>query len=44
MGKDLKMEHKLRESSTSIMTTDMGDIMDLKSDIVGLKNKLFLSE
>lgn len=44
VGKDLKLEHRLRESTTSIITTDMGDIMDLKADIVGLKNKLFLSE
>ena len=44
VGKELKMEHRLRDSSASAMTTEVGDMMDLKAEIVSLKNKLFMAD
>jgi len=38
------MEHRLRDSSASAMTTEAGDMMDLKAEIVSLKNKLFMAD
>jgi hypothetical protein len=44
VGKDLKFENRLRASSTSALTQDVGDMMDFKAEIVSLKNKLFMAE
>jgi hypothetical protein len=44
VGKDLKFENRLRASSQSAITQDVGDMMDLKGEIVALKSKVFTAE
>ena len=47
LGKDLKHEQKLRDSSTQSfrkVSDNQGDILDLKAELVSQKNKLFICE
>ena len=47
LGKDLKQTEKLRESAQSSFrkTADVQvEVLDLKAEVVGLKNKLFVQE
>ena len=47
LGKDLKLEHKLRDSAASMgrkFNENQGDLLDLKAELVSLKNKLFTSD
>jgi len=49
VGKELKMEHRIRESTASIghhmpSIETTGDMIDLKAEMVAMKNKMFLNE
>jgi hypothetical protein len=51
LGKELKLEQKLRESSNSFvgvlgprMSTADGDFLDLKAEVTNLKHKLFMAD
>lgn len=47
LGKDLKHEHKMRDSAASMgrkLNENQVDLLDLKAEIVSLKNKLFTTD
>lgn len=47
LGKDLKLEHRIRDSAASMgrcATDRQTDMLDLKTELVTLKNKLFTQD
>lgn len=47
LGKDLKLELKIRDSAASIgrkVSEHQSDLLDLKTEVVTLKNKLFTTD
>lgn len=47
LGKDLKFEMKIRDSAHSLgrkASEHQGDLLDLKAEVVSLKNRLFTAD